>query len=121
MTVVSIEKGLKWRVLSAVCLKNGHCVFLNKPPTFCGLTDNFFSFPPAIVVPLFCANFLLEWDIQLWGVFVKDYTYAQLRGIIGNLIDKTHNKIKYFRLMLVRLFGVVEAWLSYVTGFVKTR
>ena len=67
MTALSIEKSPQWSVLSAVCLKNGHCAIVNRPTIFSGLTNIYLSFPLAIGVPLFCVNFLVERTIQLWG------------------------------------------------------
>jgi hypothetical protein len=92
MIGVSIEKRLKWRDLSAVCLKNGHCVLLNRPTIFCGLTYNFLAFPQAIAIPLPCANFLLELDIRLWGAAWKITLMHSVMEIVRASIAKSYNK-----------------------------
>ena len=67
MRGLPFEKWPTLRDLVAVCLKNGHCGLCAEATIFCGLTDQFFIFPPSVVPWRFCTNFLLEANLFMWG------------------------------------------------------
>ena len=95
MTASSIEKRLQWRVLSAVCLKNGHCGLVNRPTIFCGLTNIYFHFPPAIVVPLSCAEFLVERTINCGVPRRRLYLCTASKDLLGNHLRKLINVLRF--------------------------
>ena len=94
-----MEEWLIWRDLRAVCLKSRHCVPLNIPTTFCGLTDESLALPQAVVFWRWFVDFALVADLRMWGAMGKTTLMHSLGEIARKSIAKFHNNLCCFSLL----------------------